>query len=218
MSNQVFLFHVGRGGNFYNQGHHSFIGVFDSYDDAVSNIDSRRDMFVCNRDKKGRFCKQFFYDQSGHKVAEYGDLYFDFDGDYDAFAIVPIDKADINDIIHVITADIEPLPLGLNKEIVLEAWDFINNNEKDSLCFLNENIEMYGLKHKVIIEMYQTNGIVRLGNKSYYLDYDFQGKIFDSLSEGVDSVFETSGLPKDYIENLDELKDKIAIRIEPYIA
>lgn len=215
MSNQVFLFHIGRGGIFYNPGYRTFYGVYANYDNAVDYIlKVENNLFIEDEDSEVKVYK----DGSGHIVATYGDKYFDFDGDYDSYKIIPIGDADINDIIDVITTDIAPLPLGLDKELVSNAWDFISDNEKNSLSYLMDNMELYGLKHKVTIELYQTNGVVHLGSKCYYLDYDFQGKVFDSLSEGIDSVFENSGLPKDYIENIDKLKDKIAIRIERYVS
>lgn len=211
---EVFLFHIGRGGNFYNPGYRTFHGIYANYDDAVDCIRKFKNNLFLDEDSEVKVYK----DGGGNIVATYGDMYFDFDGDYDSYKIIPIGDVDTNDIIDVITTDIAPLPSGLDKELVSNAWDFITDSKKDSLYYLMDNMELYGLKHKVTSEMFQTNGVVYLGSKCYCLDYDFQGKIFESISEGIDSIFEKSGLPIDYIENLDELNDKIAIRIERYVS
>lgn len=90
------VFHITRGGRFNNSGHKGFFGVF-TYDGIVDYLTNYHDMWDRNRDEKGRFCKTYFTDGTGNHVADYGDMVFDFDGDYDRFVLVPLNELDTDE-------------------------------------------------------------------------------------------------------------------------
>lgn len=90
------VFHITRGGRFFNSGYKEFFGFY-TYDSIVDYLTSYHDMWDKDRDDKGRFCKKYFTDCSGNHVADYGDMVFDFDGDYDRFVLVPLNELDTDE-------------------------------------------------------------------------------------------------------------------------
>lgn len=98
------LFHVGRGGRFHNPGYWELIGIGKGLQDAIDlKIDN---VFLHNKDKRGRFCSPFLMDGGGNVVcetpnAEVGEL--DFDGDYDRYVAEYLD--DLSDSEIEIVAD-----------------------------------------------------------------------------------------------------------------
>jgi hypothetical protein len=80
----IVAFHTGRGDQFYNAGHKTFIGEKNFQELQILN-DSN--IFTKYRDEKGRFCKPFLTDCNGNAIstddvdALIGSL--DFDGQYD---------------------------------------------------------------------------------------------------------------------------------------
>lgn len=90
------VFHITRGGRFFNSGYKEFFGFY-TYDGIVDYLTGYHDMWDKNRDEKGRFCKKYFTDCSGNHVADYGDMVFDFDGDYDKFVLVPLNELDTDE-------------------------------------------------------------------------------------------------------------------------
>jgi hypothetical protein len=90
------VFHITRGGRFFNSGHKEFFGFY-TYDGIVDYLTNYHDMWDKNRDEKGRFYKTYFTDGTGNHVADYGDMIFDFDGDYDRFVLVPLNELDTDE-------------------------------------------------------------------------------------------------------------------------
>jgi len=89
--NAVLMFHIGRGGRFFNQGHLSFVGserideCYDFYQNAfIRDFDENGEELPLN--------EQGLFGCSGHQLMNYEELqvamdtgigYLDFDGDYD---------------------------------------------------------------------------------------------------------------------------------------
>lgn len=200
-----FLFHVGRGGQFHNAGHRSLIGEFDTYDDAVRYIYSRRTMFESNRDKKGRFCKKFFHDQSGHRVAEYGDMTFDFDGTYDMFQIVPTERLDRDDIALILIEGDSYLLKYLSDELMesikdelMEAWSSLLTRERRKMSY--DVIVRFQLPISAEIEN-TVDKFFYVGDKCFWFDIDLDGMEFESDEEAEDYIIERIGLPIHLLEN-----------------
>lgn len=205
MSSQVFLFHVGRGGRFYNPGHRRLIAKFDTYDDAVRNIDSRNPIFEHNRDKNGRFCKKFFYDTSGHKVAEYGDMCFDFDGTYDMYQIVPIERLDRDDIALIMIEGDSYLLKYLSdeesesiKDELMEAWSSLLTREQRKVDY--DVIVKYQLPISAEIEN-TADKFIYVGDKCFWFDINLADMEFDSYEEAESYIIEKIGLPIHLLEN-----------------
>lgn len=81
-------FRVGRGGRFYNPGHITFHGEM-TFAELVR--EQSNDLFIRDRDEKGRFCKRILVDCSGSVVSE-DDIHgnvgrLDFDGAYDTYYV-----------------------------------------------------------------------------------------------------------------------------------
>lgn len=78
----IVAFHIGRGGNYHNQGHKTYCGEkrIDEFTD---------DLFLRNRDLKGKFISPEFFHENGSPVGLSLDEYnsgigrIDIDGDYD---------------------------------------------------------------------------------------------------------------------------------------
>lgn len=85
--NDTLIFHIGRGGRFYNQGHVTCEG-FGDINKLMKYIGDY--LFITNRDEKGRFVKPYYIDGGGNYVADLDDTYFDFDGDYNTWYIKPL--------------------------------------------------------------------------------------------------------------------------------
>lgn len=121
------VFRKTRGGSFNNGGYRQFFGFF-YYDDFVNYLLCYHDMFDHNRNEKGRFCKTYFTDANGNKIANYGDLLFDFDGDFDRFELTPIEYLD-SDEKYIIFRDAkcyeieEELLRTVYKEELQEIYD-----------------------------------------------------------------------------------------------
>lgn len=95
----IVAFHIGRGGQFYNAGHKSFIGELNlkGIISVVENAGSW--LFERNRDDRGRFCKPYLVDSNGNElldcdeyVKEVGSI--DLDGDYDTTYCCYLDDCD----------------------------------------------------------------------------------------------------------------------------
>lgn len=221
MSNQVFLFHVGRGGQFYNPGHRTLIAMLDSYDDAVRNVDSRRHLYEQNRDERGRFCKRFYVDQSGHKVAEYGDMTFDFDGTYDTFQIVPIERLDRDDIALILVEGDSHLLNNLSdeemeciKDELMESWSSLLTREQRKVSY--DVIVKYQLPISAEIEN-TADKFICVGDKCFWFDIDMCGMEFDSYEEAQDYIIERIGLPIHLLENETMVRSMLSLYADRYI-
>lgn len=93
--NDTLIFHIGRGGRFYNQGHVTCKG-FGDLDELMKYIGN--DLFISNRDANGRFVKPYYSDCNGKYVGDLDDTYFDFDGDYNTWYIKPLFKLNENEV------------------------------------------------------------------------------------------------------------------------
>lgn len=86
MKNNIVAFHIGRGGKFNNSGYISYIGEKNFQDLINLNSDN---IFIANRDTKGRFCKPYIIDDSGNSITDdniNGDIgMLNFDEDYDTY-------------------------------------------------------------------------------------------------------------------------------------
>ena len=87
LENRVAMFHIGRGGRFYNGGHLTFVGF-----KKIDECEDWNGAFEQNRDKNSRFCKTYLTDGNGnvlmdadeYKVAiETGIGCLGLDGEYD---------------------------------------------------------------------------------------------------------------------------------------
>lgn len=88
------IFHIGRGGRFYNAGHKTYHGTIeraDKYMDAYIHI--CQDLILIERDGQGRFA-YVFVDETGKEIIslkdlrqdiKYGFVMLDFDTDYDTW-------------------------------------------------------------------------------------------------------------------------------------
>lgn len=82
----IVAFHIGRGGRFNNQGFRSFKGTCKGIFEFENN-----NTFTRNRDKKGRFCKEYIVDCNGNIIIESKDMdlyhkgigILEFDGPFD---------------------------------------------------------------------------------------------------------------------------------------
>lgn len=216
-----FLFHVGRGGQFYNPGHRSLIAMFDSYDDAVRNVDSRRHLYEQNRDERGRFCKRFYVDQSGHKVAEYGDMTFDFDGTYDTFQIVPTERLDRDEIAEILRCGDSYLLEYLSdeesdniKKELKEAWDFMFTSEKRMVSY--DVIVKYQLPIEAEIANTQNNYFY-VGDKCFWFDLDLDGIEFENAEEAECYIIEEMGLHIHLLENKEMVLSMLSLYAQKYI-
>lgn len=84
----ILYFHTGRGGRFYNGGHHTYRGKKTIHEVLSLRDNSNQWSFIHERDKKGRFCKPYYADQNGNfliyvKDVESGVGILDWDGIYD---------------------------------------------------------------------------------------------------------------------------------------
>jgi hypothetical protein len=117
--NIIVHFHVGRGGQFNNAGHKSFVGEND-----ISDVISFRNdhIFIQDRDDKGRFISPMYVDHNGNelisvKMAETGVGILDFDGYYDSEICKYLSDCDENELLLI--------KKSINyKSVILE--DFIN--------------------------------------------------------------------------------------------
>lgn len=216
-----FLFHVGRGGQFHNPGHRSFIGMLESYDDAVDKIYTQRDMYEHDRDEKGRFCKKYFTDCSGHKVAEYGDMSFDFDGTYDMFQIVPTKSLDRNEIAEILRCGDSYLLEYLSdeesdniKEELKEAWDFMFTSEKRMVSY--DVIVKYQLPIEAEIANTQNNYFY-VGDKCFWFDLDLDGIEFENAEEAECYIIEEMGLHIHLLENKEMVLSMLSLYAQKYI-
>lgn len=80
----IVSFHIGRGGRFNNAGHLTFLGEKNFQDLLILETNN---VFIKDRDNRGRFCKSFVADCNGNPISDdninglTGTL--DFDGQYD---------------------------------------------------------------------------------------------------------------------------------------
>jgi hypothetical protein len=99
MKKIIVAFHIGRGGRFNNAGHKSFIGEKTFFDLITMN---NSDLFIKDRDKKGKFCKPFLTDQQGNEISNQSinDLVgkLDFDSQYDTDYCNFIEDCDENEL------------------------------------------------------------------------------------------------------------------------
>lgn len=97
MKTRILAFHVGRGGRFHNQGHLSFIGE-NTIDKFTENL------FLRNRDEKGRFISPEYFTEAGNKVGltekecESGIGRINIDNSYDTTYTTSIDNLSENEI------------------------------------------------------------------------------------------------------------------------
>lgn len=87
-------FHIGRGGQFYNAGHTTFIGEFDFQTLMIKRSDH---LFIQNRDEKGRFCAAFQTDLNGRTMVEAANMNclegrIEWDGNYDTDVVKLIEN------------------------------------------------------------------------------------------------------------------------------
>ena len=89
------LFHIGRGGRFYNPGHKTLHGVNEDLQHARKLEENN--LFLHERDFLGRFCKPFMADCSGHIAMEDANAevgVIDFDGTYNSWVSVYLEDLD----------------------------------------------------------------------------------------------------------------------------
>lgn len=88
------LFHIGRGGRFYNAGHKTYHGTIEATDkDMEGRIYIHQDLTFIERDGQGRFA-YIFTDDTGKEIITLSDLrsdvkkgfvMLDYDTDYDTW-------------------------------------------------------------------------------------------------------------------------------------
>ncbi len=102
----IVSFHIGRGGKFYNSGFKKYIGE-KSFKDLITLNDIN--LFISNRDEKGRFIKPIYVDSSGNMVSDddadnlTGTL--NFDGDFDTYIAKTIEDCTDNEIDLIIESN-----------------------------------------------------------------------------------------------------------------
>lgn len=82
-----------------------YIGYF-TYDNAINCIVEKENLFDKNRAENGRFCKKYYNDECGNRIAEYGDFKFDIDGWYNMYRILTIKQLDINDWLDIFETEV----------------------------------------------------------------------------------------------------------------
>jgi len=114
------LFHVRRGGRFFNPGYWELIGIGKGLQDAI-NLKSDN-IFLHNKDKNGRFCSPFLMDGGGNVVCETPNAeveILDFDGDYDRYVAEYLDDLSDSEVEIVVDA--------------VKKGEYLNNEEWEQL-------------------------------------------------------------------------------------
>jgi len=83
----IVAFHIGRGGRFNNPGHLKYIGEMNIAS-AINLCDnSGNNIFRCNKDANGKFCKPYYADHNGEHLIDESEVLtgvgtLNFDNDY----------------------------------------------------------------------------------------------------------------------------------------
>lgn len=107
-ANEIYVaFHIGRGGRFYDAGHTFFIGEFD-FQELINR--NSNDLFLRERDKKGRFCKPCWVDLNSHVMVEPEDMdslsgRLEWDGLYNTDYVKRLDDCDEFEIEVLLKSD-----------------------------------------------------------------------------------------------------------------
>lgn len=130
LENLIYVsFHIGRGGQFHNQGHKSFIGELD-YEDLVRENVNDGKLFIVNSsydpetDTETELPREEWYatDGAGNVIIEAGELdrktgRINFDGDYDT------DYASTTD------------------DLDEEEWEILTKEYEDAVTFMTEKLK-----------------------------------------------------------------------------
>ena len=123
LEKRVAMFHIGRGGRFYNSGHLTFVG-FNKINECH---DWQQNTFDKTRDEKGKFCKPYLIDCSGNvlmdadqyqEAVETGIGILNFDHDYDTTYTTYTDELSVAEL----EAMSENPYYGVDE--VLEAYEY----------------------------------------------------------------------------------------------